>query len=164
MGEIRRAAGREPRRFEAALYRVGQLRCVDVPPAAVAALGGGARIPVRVSLGGREDQSALVPKRGGGHRLFLSAPLRQAAGVDTGDRVEVEVRPDAQGGEPELPEELVAALGRIAGGMEALLTRSPADRRQLVRWIDAPKSSAARSRRVIKAVEMVLRGPPKKKR
>ena len=158
-------AARNARRFEAVIYRVGQLRCVDVPREVVKALGGGERTPVRLRVDRRGDgQSSLVPKRDGGVRLFLSAPLRRAAGVDAGDRVEVEVRPDAEGGEPELPEELVAALGRIAGGMEALLTRSPADRRQLVRWIEAPKSPAARSRRVGKAVEMVLKGPPKKKR
>ena len=163
MDETGRPPGRWTR-FEAVIYRVGQLRCVDVPQGTVETLGGGPRTPVRVRLGRGEDQSALVPKRGGGHRLFLSVTVRRSAGVDVGDRVELEVRPDARGGEPELPAELVAKLGRIAGGMEALLARSPADRRQLVRWIEALKSPAARERRIDKAVERVLRGPPKKRR
>ncbi len=153
----------KPQSFEAIVYRAGQLRCVDVPSRVSAALGGG-RAPVRVMIAGAEEQTSLVPKREGGHRLFLAAALRKAAGVDAGDRVELEVRPDAKGGEPDLPPELVAALGRVAGGMEELLSRSPADRRQLVRFIDAAKSPQARAGRIAKAVEMVMRGKPKKKR
>ncbi len=120
--------------------------------------------PLSVGFAGTEEQTSLVPKREGGHRLFLAAALRKAAGVDAGDRVELEVRPDAKGGEPDLPAELVAALGRVAGGMEELLSRSPADRRQLVRWINAPDSPQARKGRVAKAVEMVMKGKPKKRR
>ncbi len=151
--------------FEAIVYRVGQLRCVDVPAEVSEALGGeGGRTPVRVRISGAEEQTSLVPKRDGGHRLFLAAALRKPAGVDTGDRTRLEVRPDPRGGEPDLPPELIAALGRVAGGMEELLSRSPADRRQLVRWITSPDSPQARSGRVAKAVEMVMRGKPKKKR
>lgn len=35
--------------------------------------------------------------------------------------------------------------------------------RQLVRWIEAPKSEEARKNRIVKAVERVLQGPPKRK-
>ncbi len=154
----------KPQTFTAVVYRVGQLRCVDVPPEVADALGDAGRTPVRVKIAGAEEQTSLVPKREGGHRLFLAAALRKAAGVDAGDRVDLEVRPDPQGGEPDLPPELVAALGRVAGGMEELLSRSPADRRQLVRFIAAAKSPQARNGRVAKAVLMVMKGKPKKKR
>lgn len=154
----------KPQTFEVVVYKVGQLRCVDVPPEVSAALGGAGRVPVRVRTAGAEEQTSLVPRREGGHRLFIASALRKAAGVDAGDRVELEVRPDRQGGEPDLPPELVAALGRIAGGMEELLSRSPADRRQLVRFIAAAKSPQARSGRVAKAAEMVMKGKPKKRR
>ncbi len=149
--------------FEAIVYKVGQLRCVDVPPEVSAALGTARKPPVRVRAASGEEQTSLVPKREGGHRLFLAAALRQAAGVDAGDRVRLEVRPDAKGGEPDLPPELVAALGRVAGGMDALVSPSPPDRRQLVRFIRSAKSPQPRSHRVAKAVEMVMRGKPKKR-
>ncbi len=151
------------RSFEAVVYKVGQLRCVDVSSEVTEALGGGGRIPVRVRVGGAEDQTSLTAKKEGGHRLFLGAELRRSTGVDVGDRICAEVWPDAFGGEPDLPEELVTALGRIAGGMEELLSRSPADRRQLVRWIEQAKGRETRLRRIEKAVEMVLRGKPKKR-
>lgn len=157
-----------PQTFEAVIYRVGQLRCVDVPPAVSKALADGSgdsgRTPVRVRIGDADEQTSLVPTRSGGHRLFLAAPLRKAAGIDAGDSVELELRPDFRGGEPDLPPELIAALGQVAGGMEELLSRSPADRRQLVRFIEAPKSPQARAGRIAKAVEMVMKGKPKKRR
>ena len=63
MDEDEPADGDGYERFEAVVYKVGQLRCVDVPRRVVAALDGGARAPVRVRLGAQEDQSALVPTR-----------------------------------------------------------------------------------------------------
>ena len=159
-------------RFETVIYKVGQLRCVDVPEEISVGLEGEGRIAVRVSLGPvsagsstrREEQTSLVPKKQGGYRLFLAAGLRRSAGVDSGDSVEVELRPDPKGGEPDLPAALVAALAVVPGGMEEVLSRSPADRRQLVRFIQQPESPQARHRRVAQAVKMVMRGKPKKPR
>ena len=148
------------KRFEAAIYLVGVLRCVDVPPAVSKTFGEGQRSPVRVRIGGAGAQTSLVPKRGGGHRLFLGAAIRRAAGVDAGDRVRVEIAADPQGGEPELPPALTDALRRTAGAMDEFLSLSPADRRQLVRWVEQPKSAEARRHRVQKAIDMVLRGKP----
>ena len=148
------------KRFTASIYLVGALRCVDVPAALSKSFGEGRRAPVRVRIGGVEAQTSLVPKKEGGHRLFLGAAIRKAAGVDAGDRARVEIAGDPRGGEPDLPPALAEALRRTAGAMEEFLARSPADRRQLVRWVEQPKSVEARRNRVRKAVEMVLRGKP----
>ncbi len=153
---------RRPITFSGRLYSIGQLRCVDVPATAVRALGGSGRIPVRVKIGPGVGQSSLVPKRDGGHRLFIDRVLRKAALIESGDRVRIELVHDARGGEPVLPPELLEALGRIRGGLAELYSRSPADRRQLTRWIEAPKSREARMHRVGKAVGMVMRGKPRR--
>ncbi len=150
-------AGRRVR-FTGRLYRIGQLRCVDVPDAVARVLGGAGRIPVVVTIRRASGQSSLVPKRDGGHRLFIGAALRRAGLVESGDRARIEVRRDARGGEPDLPAELVESLAGIRGGLAMLRSRSPADRRQLVRWIEAPKSREARLHRVSRAVAMILRG------
>jgi len=147
------------RRFDAVVRFVGALRCVDVPAAVSKAFGQG-RVPVRVSIGKAVGQTSLVPRKDGGHRLFLGAAIRKAAAVEAGDRVRFVIESDPKGGEPDLPPALAAALRRTAGAMEEFLARTPADRRQLVRWVEQPKSDDARSNRVRKAVEMVLRGKP----
>ena len=148
-----------PRRFQAPVYLVGVLRCVDVPASVSKAFGAG-RIAVRVRVRGAEEPTSLVPKKGGGHRLFLGAALRRAAGVDAGDRVRVEIRADPRGGEPDVPPALAEELRRTPGALAEFLSRSPADRRQLVRWVEEPKSAESRRHRVQKAIKMVLRGKP----
>lgn len=159
----RGGAGRKrPITFRGRLYSIGQLRCVDVPAATVKALGGSGRIPVCVKIGPGAGQSSLVPKRDGGHRLFIDRVLRKAVLIESGDRVRIELARDARGGEPDLPPELIEVLGRIKGGLAELYSRSPADRRQLTRWIEAPKSREARMHRVGKAVGMVMRGKPRR--
>lgn len=148
--------------FEARIYRIGQLRCVDVPERVSKKLGAAPRIPVRVRLGEHEGQTNMVRTREGGHRLYLAAALRRRPPVDSGDLIRLQVFPDPRGAEPELPADLVAALRRVPGCMAALRSRSPADRRQLVRWIEQPKSSAAREHRIEKALKLIQRGPPKR--
>jgi len=149
--------------FMAVLYNVGQLRCVDVPERFSDALGGGRHIPVLANINGLINPTALVSRKGGGHRMYVPAHFCESLEVDTGDPIRVSLAPDPRYGEPELPADLVAALGK-AGAMEALLERSPSDRRQLVRWIAAPKSEEARQHRIEQAVQRVLKGPPKRKK
>ncbi len=151
-----------PGAFEARIYSIGQLRCVDIPRSISDAFGASARVPVRVRIGRLEGQSSLVPKRDGGHRLYIAAGLRRMPPLDSGDRVRIKIWRDPRGGEPVLPDDLIAAFRRVSGGMAALLSRSPADRRQLVRWIEAPRSPEARRHRIEKAIDLVFRERPKK--
>ncbi len=146
--------------FEATLYRIGGNRCVDVPAEVSQRHGEGQTVPVRVTVARVTASSSLVPRKGGGHRLFLGVDLRRAAGADAGDAVTVTIEPDPTGGEPELPAALLERLAVTPGGMEALLARSPSDRRQLVRWLEAPKSEGARRSRVKEAVQRILTPPP----
>lgn len=148
--------------FEARIYRIGQLRCVDVPESATQTLGSASRIPVRVRIGGSDGQTNLVRTRSGTYRLYLATELRRRPPSDSGDRVRVKLRPDPRGAEPELPADLLRALRRVPGCMAALRSRSSADRRQLVRWIDQPKSAAAREHRIEKALRIIQRGPAKR--
>ena len=112
-----------PGAFEARIYSIGQLRCVDIPRSISDAFGASARVPVRVRIGRLEEQSSLVPKRDGGHRLYIAAGLRRMPPLDSGDRVRIKIWRDPRGGEPVLPDDLLAAFRRVSGGMAALLAR-----------------------------------------
>ena len=148
--------------FEALIYRIGQLRCVDLPVSVSKTLGAAPRIPVWVRVGQTEGQTNLVRTHEGGYRLYLAAAHRRRPPVDSGDRVHVRIRPDPQGAEPDLPTDLIAAVRRVPGCMAALKSRSPADRRQLVRWVEEPKGAAARAHRIKRALKMIQRGPPRR--
>lgn len=148
--------------FEAVVYSIGQLRCVDLPRRVAKKFGTAPRLPVRVRLGVNEGQTNLVRTRDGGYRLYLALELRRSPPIDCGDRVRIRLRPDPRGAEPELPADLVAALRAAPGCMAALRSSSPADRRQLVRFIEQPRSAEARRHRIEKALKLIQRGPPKR--
>jgi hypothetical protein len=125
---------------------------IPVPDDVVAALGGGRRPPVRVSVGGHTYRSSIAA-RGGRFLLPLSAENRQAAGVAAGDEVEVDVELDTQPREVEVPPDLAAALC-AAPDAAAAFDRLPYSHR--LRWVlsvEDAKTQQTRQRRVAKAVE-----------
>jgi Domain of unknown function (DUF1905) len=71
------------------------MRGLEVPPEVVAALGGGKRPAVTITINGHAWKSR-VAIMGGRYLLGLSNANRRAAGVVTGDEVEVEVELDAE--------------------------------------------------------------------
>src|SRR6266513_5652896 len=71
------------------------MRGLEVPPEMVEALGGGKRPPVTITINGHSWKSRVAIMRGR-YLLGLSNANRQAAGVATGDEVEVEVEIDAE--------------------------------------------------------------------
>lgn len=152
------------KRFTTVLYKIGQLRCIDVPHEISDALGRARTIPVLATIGGLITPTSLVARKGGGHRLYVPAHFCEVLEIEAGDSVWAELSPDPGAGEPKLPDDLLAVLGKTPGAMEALLARSPADRRQLVRWIEDTKNEDVRCARITKAVELVLEGRPKRKR
>lgn len=149
-------------RCTAILYSIAQNRCVDLPPEVAHRFPSHRNLPVRVTVAGVRASTSLVARKDGGYRLFISSELRHAAGVDRGDEISLEIEPDPGGGEPELAADLVRHLAGVPGAMEALLTRSPADRRQAHRWIESAKTEATRKRRLDQLVERLLQ-PPRKR-
>jgi Domain of unknown function (DUF1905) len=71
------------------------MRGLEVPPEVVEALGGGKRPAVTITINGYSWKSRVAIMRGR-HLLGLSNANRKAAGVVTGDEVEVEVEIDAE--------------------------------------------------------------------
>ena len=70
------------------------MRGLEVPPEVVEALGDGKRPAVAITINGHSWKSRVAILRGR-YLLGLSNANRQAAGVATGDEVEVEVEIDA---------------------------------------------------------------------
>ena len=71
------------------------MRGLEVPPEVVEALGGGKRPAVTITINGHSWKSRVAIMRGR-YLLGLSNANRKAAGVATGDEVEVEVEIDAE--------------------------------------------------------------------
>ncbi len=164
-------------RFRATLYRLGPNYCVDVPARVSAALGGGRRVEVvgrarraggaarssrafsgpggEAPAGEGRVRSALVPRGGGLHRLFVDGAARAAAGVGPGDRVALVIGRDAEPREPAVPPELARALDAVAGGREAFAAIPAASRASMLAFLVQARGAETRARRIERIVEHV---------
>lgn len=146
----------ERHEFVARVYRVGILRCVDVPREVGASLSEWRHPPVRLRVGGREGQSHLVPAGSGRFRLFLDDALRAAAGVDDGDSVAIELRLDPSIDAERFPDDLLDVAAAVPGGLVVLETLPPGLKGEVLRFLSGAKQASTRRKRLAR-IEQLLR-------
>jgi Bacteriocin-protection, YdeI or OmpD-Associated/Domain of unknown function (DUF1905) len=128
---------------------------LQVPDDVVAALGGGKRPPVTVTVGGYGYRTTIAPM-GGAFWIPLSAEHREAAGVRAGEEVDVRVELDTAPRETPLPEDLAAALDEDARAFFDGLAAS--HRKEWVRWVEEAKRPETRAARIEKTAEALKAG------
>ena len=128
---------------------------LQVPDDVVAALGGGRRPPVTVTLGGYDYRTTVAPM-GGAFWIPLAAEHREAAGLQAGQEVDVRVELDTATRETPLPEDLAAALDDDARAFFDGL--APSHRKEWVRWVEDAKKPETRAGRVEKTAEALRAG------
>jgi Domain of unknown function (DUF1905)/Bacteriocin-protection, YdeI or OmpD-Associated len=144
-----RGAAQAPIRFEAVLSTLGGTSLVRLPQAASAQLPSRGQVAVHATLGGHPFETVVEPDGRRGHWVRVDSPVRQAAGIASGDIAEVilVVAPDWP--EPNVPADLAAALAaapaRIRDVWEDI---TPMARWEWVRWVAATGNAATRRRRV----------------
>jgi hypothetical protein len=120
-----------------------------VPSAIRQALGGGARIDVRGTIAGATFR-ATVSKGEGSHRFPVTREIRETAGVEVGDLVDIAIEVDTETRTIELPAELRDVLT-----WEALRSRfeelSPSLRRAWASHVASGKQPETRARRAREA-------------
>lgn len=130
---------------------------VVLPADVLAALGGGSRFRVTGVLNGVPFDSSTMALGGGRVCLGLHKATRQAAGVEVGDTVDLEVERDDRPRELEVPQDLQAALGADPAAATAFDRLSFSHRREYVQWITTAKRAETRARRVAETLDR-LRG------
>ena len=124
----------------------------------VAAIGEGAkRFPVRATINGYSFRTTVTRMRGE-FLLGLNREVRQSAGVEAGDSVEVAIELDTAPREVEVPEALAEALAGDAAASAAFNALSFTHRKEYARWVAEPKREETRDRRVAKALEQLRAG------
>jgi len=132
------------------------MRGLEVPAEVVAALGGGARPRVIITVNGHTWKSRIAIMRGR-NLIGLSNANRQAAGVATGDEVEVDVTFDPETPTVTEPADFAAALDADPVARAAYDRLAYSHKREHVLAIAGAKKPETRARRIEKAIEM-LRG------
>jgi len=145
-------------RFTAQLQPRGPAAAVVLDDAQVAAVGEGARrFPVVATVNGYTWRTS-VARMGGEFLLGLNREVRQGAGVQAGDEVEVTVELDAAPREVEVPEALAAALAADPQAEASFDRMAFTHRKEYARWVAEAKQEQTRQRRVQQALEMIRAG------
>lgn len=140
-------------RLAARLYKVTQIRWVDIPSAKVKRLGNGRSIHALLRFYDDVDRVTLLPGKPGCHKLAFKVELLRAAGVEAGDTISFTLGPDLESREPELPAELARTFASQPELADRWHAHSVALRRQLVRYIMQAKSPETRARRCMIFIE-----------
>lgn len=113
---------------------------------------------VEGTLSGFPFRATLEPDGEGGHWLKVDRKLREAAGVEAGDIVTLEIAPAAEEPEPKVPADLRRALAAATTARGVWSEITPAARRDWIQWIVSAKQPETRARRIGNACSMLEAG------
>jgi len=144
--------------FKARLQPRGPAAAVVLDDGQVAAVGEGARrFPVVATVNGYTWRTS-VARMGGEFLLGLPREVRQGAGVEAGEEVDVTIQLDTAPREVEVPEALAAALAADPQAKVSFEHMAFTHRKEYARWIAEAKQQETRQRRVQRALEMIRAG------
>jgi hypothetical protein len=144
--------------FTATLQKRGPAAAVVLDDQQVAEVGEGAkRFPVVATVAGYTWRGSVARMKGE-FLLGMNREVREAAGVEAGDEVSVEIALDAAERTVEVPGELAAALAADPDAGAAFEGLAYTHRKEFARWVAEAKKAETRERRVAKALEMLRAG------
>jgi len=149
-------------RFTATLEARGRAAAVVLDEDQVAVLGEGAkRFPVVAVVNGYSWRTT-VTRMGGEFLLGLNRRVREQAGVEAGDTVQVELELDKEPRDVEVPKPLADALADNPEARAEFERLSYTNRKEYVRWVAEARRGETRERRVAEAVELLRQGRPRR--
>ena len=149
-------------KFRAELQRDGKSATgITVPAGVLDALGGGRRPAVTVTLNGHSYRTT-VGVMGGVAKIPVSAAVRDAAGVNAGDMLDVEVVADTAPRTVEVPADLAAALAQNTEARAFFGQLSYSRQHAYVTWIEGARQPATRTRRVEQTVALLADHRPQR--
>jgi len=144
-------------RFEAVLQDAsGGGRWIVVPETVMVRFSS-KRAPVRGSVNGVEFRSRVSVYGGVGY-LGFTAEIRKAAGIEVGDRLEIDLVEDDEPRMVDVPTELAAALAGADDAADQFDRLSFTHRKEYARWVGEAKKQETRDRRAAKAIIMLREG------
>jgi hypothetical protein len=145
-------------RFTTQLQPRGPAAAVVLDDAQVEAVGQGPkRFPVVATINGYTWRTSVARMKGE-FLVGLSREVRQGAGVEAGDEVEVTIELDAAPREVEVPAALAEALAADPDTRASFEAMAFTHRKEYARWVAEAKKDETRQRRVQQALEMIRAG------
>jgi bifunctional DNA-binding transcriptional regulator/antitoxin component of YhaV-PrlF toxin-antitoxin module len=135
----------------------GVVGAITPPVDVLETFGTRGRVPVRGTINGFPFRSSLMPM-GGRHRMPVRKELRDGAGVQAGDVVEVVIERDDEKRVVEPPAELKKALAKNKTAKANWEKMSFTHQKEMAKWIEEAKREETRARRLEKVVSVLARG------
>ncbi|EGD07397.1 domain of unknown function (DUF1905) protein [Xanthomonas vesicatoria ATCC 35937] len=131
---------------------------VQLPAAASDKLPTRSMVTVEGTFAGHPVQATLQPDGQGGHWLKVDRALQRAAGVAAGERAALELAPVAEEPEPQVPDDLHAALSAHPHARATWDDITAVARRDWIFWIVSGKKAETRVKRIATACDMLASG------
>jgi hypothetical protein len=145
-------------RLTTTLVARGPAAAIVLADEQVAAIGEGARrFPVRATVNGYSWRTTVATMHGE-TLLGLNRAVRESAGVQAGDAVEVAIELDTAPREVDVPEALARALAGDPVAKAAFEALAFTHRKEYARWVGDAKRQETRDRRVTRALERLREG------
>ncbi|MBO0729990.1 MAG: DUF1905 domain-containing protein [Acidimicrobiaceae bacterium] len=136
-------------RFDAPVRRIEKWTILRLPESVSGKLPSRGQVAVQGTINGHEFQTVLEPDGYSGHWMRVDEKLQETTGIRAGDTATLQIRPTKDWPEPNVPEDLEAALAAGPRKIQLLWGEiTPMARWEWVRWVRATKSADTRKRRV----------------
>ena len=151
-------------RFKAKLLRPaepskqGSWTFLILPKDASAKLPTRGMTTVEGTINGYPFRATLEPDGQKSHWLKVTKKMREAAGVEVGDVVPIEILSVGKESEPRAPAGLRKALAAVPKARAVWADITPSARRDWIAWITSAKQLETRARRIDNACEMLAAG------
>lgn len=129
-----------------------------LPKSASEALPRRGRTSVEGTLNGQPFQATLEPDGQLSHWLRVGKALREAAGVEFGETVSVQIAPANPEPEPILPNDLQRALDECPSAKATWKGTTTIARVDWVHWVESAKQAKTRKNRIANACDMLAKG------
>jgi hypothetical protein len=153
-----------PIRFSAVIHKpksdgVADWAFLVLPKDASGRLPARGMVSVEGTFADKQFAATLEPDGEGGHWLRVKPDLLKASGARVGDAVSVEIAPAAVEPEPEVPDDLRAALeAAVPKARETWAAITALARRDWIFWIVSGKKAETRVKRIGVAVDKMSKG------
>ncbi len=138
-----------PVTFTALVSAIDDTTLVRLPAETSERLPSRGQVAVHASIDGLDFETVVEPDGRRGHWIRLDDAIQKAAGVAPGDTVEVTFELAPEWPEPDVPDDLAAALANASAEIRDTWADITATARwEWVRWVEATGNPQTRQRRV----------------
>jgi Bacteriocin-protection, YdeI or OmpD-Associated/Domain of unknown function (DUF1905) len=146
-------------RFNATLYTIDRSTLLRLPEKASGKLPSRGQVAVRGTINGHGFQTVVEPDGKSGHWIRLDGKLQQSAALGAGDTATLDIEPLEDWPEPNVPQDLAAALATAPQKIQDLWRDiTPMARWEWVRWVNATQNPDTRQRRVEVSISKMKSG------